>query len=274
MGCCFTTKCRRYSDNKTESFLDKYSNFATIHDGNTHRVLKCTHNNKILSCKVIPIKSSSWKKEIKILKYIKNKNLPSPKLITINKNEKFIYIFYDYIEGIDLFQYFKLYGPFTEKQTQLIIYKLLHIVYKHHKHHIWHLDLKLENIICYKGQINELKLIDFGHAILSKKQFKKTLSKGTLGYSAPELDIELSSSKSDIWSIGVITYVLLFNEYPFPLDKTEFEDVFKNIKRYWKKKLKKITPECKDFILKCLKYDIDRRATLIQLLNHKWMQFK
>ena len=106
MGCYFsyfTTASRDVSI--TETFPETYSDIRLIHKGSSRRVYKCTSGKKTLCCKVIPALPQEWHGEYTLLLHIIASGLPSPIFTNIIKQEGFVYLFYEYIEGDDMFQY-------------------------------------------------------------------------------------------------------------------------------------------------------------------------
>ena len=119
----------------------------------------------------------------------------------------------------------------------------------------------------------ELKLIDFGCAkIFSKykRNFKDTI--GTLIYCSPEVLLNNYSNQCDIWSCGVIMYVLLSGHFPF-YGKTE-EDIKNKILSgqytFNKKFFNNVSEKAKDLISKCLMYDKNKRITAEAALKHEF----
>ena len=118
----------------------------------------------------------------------------------------------------------------------------------------------------------ELKLIDFGCAKIfskSKKNFEDTI--GTLIYCSPEVLRNNYNKQCDIWSCGVIMYVLLSGHFPF-FGKTE-EDIKNKIlsgKFSFNKQFLNVSEKAKDLIRKCLMYDKNRRITAEQALKHEF----
>ena len=272
MGCCFTTICRDSSTVEEENFSSGYSNIQLVHQGKNRSVHKCQHMDRQICFKIIPVKSLTWRNEINILEYSKNKNLPSPNLVKVFKKDEFMYVLYDFIQGEDLCAYINKHQSLSENTIKILVYNLLELVHKHHKYHIWHLDLKPENIICCDENTLELKLIDFGQSLISTSSFSKTQSLGTVGYSAPELFRGFCSANSDVWSIGIIVFVLFFKGFPFPIIKKIM--VTKNLETYkaevWPEKFKEFSSESLDFINKCLIIDMNERSTIKNLLKHPW----
>jgi len=263
MGCyfsCFTTDSRDVSD--TETFPDMYSDIHLIHKGSRRRVYRCTSGGKILCCKVIPILSLSWRCEYSLMLYITDNKLPSPKFTNIVKKKNFIYMFYEYIEGIDMFEYLEKNKFFNEKYASNIIRNLISILLKYHEKYIWHLDIKPENILCKNGDINNLCLIDFGQSVICREDILTNVkSLGTQRYAAPELSYGICSAKTDVWSIGVIAYILYMQSYPSLSLSQRKKSILKAEGSYL----------FVDFIKKCLEYSMIRRISLKELLVHPWI---
>merc|ERR1719230_1397746 len=84
-----------------------------------------------------------------------------------------------------------------------------------HSQSIVHRDLKLENFLYEKKDGNHLKLIDFGFSKVWQRNTKMDLSCGTLSYVAPEVLEKDYTSQCDLWSLGVIVFILLVGYMPF-----------------------------------------------------------
>ena len=102
------------------------------------------------------------------------------------------------------------------------------IIYLHSKQ-ICHRDIKLENILVMKN--DKIKIIDFGFAVKCNKDSYQKLFCGTPSYMAPEI---LNKKKynpyySDIWSLGVLFYAMIYGKFPFDFNNKEIENDFKEI---------------------------------------------
>ncbi len=178
----------------------------------------------------------------------------------------------EYLKGYNLYKVIALknYNGFDEKNRCEIIYQLLKTLAFIHSQNIIHRDIEPEKMLFANKKDSTLKLIDFGLAINSKKDKNDV---GTPYYMALEMIEGISCPQSDIWSVGVIVYLMLTRKHPFYAK--EGEDLFYKIKND-ELDLKpldkgKISDEDKDFIKKCLNKDYNKRMTTPQVLKHEWI---
>jgi calcium-dependent protein kinase len=179
----------------------------------------------------------------------------------------------EYLKGYDLYKIISLkkYTSFDEKDMCEIIQQLLKALSFIHSQNIIHRDIKPENILfANKRDYSTLKLIDFGLATMSNKDTK---SVGTPFYMAPEMIDGHSNARSDIWSVGVIVYLMLTGKYAFQAEKSE--NLYEKIKKDEIDMQPLIDSQCseeaKDFICKCLKKNYEERMTTSQCLEHPWI---
>lgn len=165
-------------------------------------------------------------------------------------------------------------GCYSEKNAACIIKSLLQSVAYLHENDIVHRDIKPENILFVSSQTDSIKLIDFG---LSRrhKQNEPPMSNpvGTAYYMSPELLKGNYSKSADIWSVGVVAYILLCGYPPFNGDTDPV--IFDTIEngqldfpsRAWSSK----SPMAKDFIKCLLRRDANIRFTAKEALLHPWI---
>ena len=152
--------------------------------------------------------------EIKIYDRLTNESIYLEKIIEHYKDEQFYYIISEYIQGINLFDYQKQRLDCSEILN--IYNELSKGIKEMHKMKIIHNDIKMENIMIYN---NRIKIIDFESACLCEcseldRRNKNLL--GTINYISPEsYDIGIYSKKSDLWSFGIIMYILITNKLPY-----------------------------------------------------------
>lgn len=143
-----------------------------------------------------------------------------------------------------------------------------------HEKLIMHLDMKPENILCVTRTGNRIKLIDFGLARRFDPNKKLQVMFGTPDFAAPEvLSYDRVTPAADMWSVGVICYVLLSGFSPF-LGNSDLEtmtNVTKAIYDFDDESFDPISDEAKDFISKLLIKDPNRRLKPNDCLDHKWL---
>jgi calcium/calmodulin-dependent protein kinase I len=211
--------------------------------------------------------------EMEILKNVNHPNIINLKEIVDTKNCLFIVT--ELVTGGELFDKIVELGSYSEKDSAILVHKMVSAIDYLHGMGIVHRDLKPENLLLKdEDNLSEVKLADFGLSkIMSQKVMMQTAC-GTPGYVAPEvLQAKGYDKEVDMWSIGVITYILLCGFPPFYNEK--LQELFEQIMRadydfpedYWCD----ISDEAKDFISKLLVVDPKKRMTAKEALEHSWL---
>ena len=193
----------------------------------THKITKEKFAIKIYTKEFLldPQKRNVVKNEINILKQLDNEYIM--KLYEEIDTPNYLYLVLEYVNGIPLIDILKneKSGYLSQKRAiKLMTQNLKGIIYLHDKN-IYHRDIKLENILVMKN--DSIKIIDFGFAVKCNRDSYQKLFCGTPSYMAPEL---LNKEKyipyySDIWSLGVLFYSMLYGRFPFERnDKYLLED--------------------------------------------------
>ena len=294
MGCCGVSHTytkdvkhnlqrnkKRVSETRNFDIRKNYEFISILGNGAFGKVrLYRDKNNKDLLFAIKTLKKegiSSYefnllKSEINILSNLDHPNIV--KYFGVFEDDYYVHIVMEYLKGYDLVKIITLknYHCFDEKNICEIIYQLLKALSFIHSQGIIHRDIKPENMVfANKKDFSTLKLIDFGLATNSKKDIYTV---GTPYYMAPEMIEGISCPQSDIWSVGVLVYLMLTGKYPFDVKKDK-EDLFYKIK-YDKYDLRplnlaKVSDEAKGFIEKCLKKDFSKRMITSEALEHEWI---
>jgi calcium/calmodulin-dependent protein kinase I len=211
------------------------------------------------------------------LSTVGNMNHPNiVKLLDWFESREKYYIVFELAKGGELFKHLRERGPYPEHDAAKLVRVILDAVDYMHKHHVVHRDLKLENLL-YKSTSKDAPLLiaDFGiaHLIDSPDQLMSAVC-GTRGYTAPEILLHRQyDSKIDIWSVGVITYMLLCGHPPFVTDDQEAmlrmiqSEQLRFHPRYWNH----ISQEAKDFVRALLRADPANRPTAEAALKLPWL---
>ncbi|KAK3083179.1 hypothetical protein FSP39_015849 [Pinctada imbricata] len=163
---------------------------------------------------------------------------------------------------------------FTEADCITYMRQICQGVQHMHGQNIIHLDLKPENVMCVTKDSNDIKIIDFGLAQRVEEGKAVKVLFGTAEFCAPEvINFEPVSFSTDMWSLGVVTYVLLSGYSPFA-GETDHE-TFANINRsdfdFEDEVWDNISEDARDFINKLLNKDKSKRMTIDEALAHPWL---
>ena len=233
------------------------------------KVIKKTHKNKS--------DEESLMNEIHILRKMDHPNIL--KMTDFYNQKKEYDIITEYCQEGELFNEIKAYAPFNETIAGYYMKQILKAVCYCHGMNIVHRDLKPENILIVKRMKNgchPIKIIDFGTAKIFSKEKRETLLIGSAYYIAPEVLDRNYTEKCDIWSCGVIMYILLTGRPPFG-GNTDME-IMQKIKT-GKFDLTKypwgiISKEAKDLIKDLLQLNPGQRLSAEKALKHPWFQTK
>ena len=216
------------------------------------------------------------KVEIDILKISQHPNII--KLYDVYENEHYIYIIMENCSGGDLLSYFE-YHEYELPETKVceIIHKLSMAVYYLHSYGIVHRDLKPENILMTDLSASaDIRLLDFGLSKIVGNEEKCTEPYGTLSFVAPEVLQGKPYDKSvDLWSIGIITFLLLCGYLPFDDKHSEREIARQTIQDpvpFEEKIWSKYSPEAKTFVDGLLQKKPEKRYTIKEVLEHPWIK--
>ena len=259
---------------------DQYKIGKVLGEGAFGEVRLCTHrfSNEKRAVKVLKKETmdeeetKSMLNEIQILK-----NLDHPNIVKIYEyfeDSKRFYIVTDNIEGGELFDEISRRGHFTERDAAVLLKQILSAIAYSHSHNIMHRDLKPENILLEASHdFDQAKIIDFGTAKVfdTDKQLKEQI--GTPYYIAPEVLNKKYGKECDIWSTGVIAYILLSGLPPF--NGATDSEIMAAIKKgkfvFTNKVWSGVSDSARDFITQLLNMDTKKRPTAEQCLQHQWI---
>jgi len=165
--------------------------------------------------------------EIDILRKLDHPNIL--RLYEFYQDQKRYYLVTELCSGGELFDEITNRAHFEEADAAKIIQQVLMAVRYCHERNIVHRDLKPENILLdSKKNSNRVKVIDFGTSEEIEPGMKLTQQYGTAYYIAPEVLSSAYNEKCDIWSIGVILYILLSGKPPF--DGKDDKEIIKKVR--------------------------------------------
>lgn len=227
---------------------------------------------KVISKKKLKGDFAAVHEEIEVLKGLDHPNMI--RLYDWFESKDKYYLVFELASGGDLFSRIWSDGKFTEADAASIITDILEAVRYLHSQSSVHRDLKPENLLYARDGADTVMLADFGIAKHLAPGEKLTVPAGSPGYAAPEILLQKEHSFScDIWSVGIITYLLLCGYLPFKAQETS--DLIRQCTRanvrfeseFWDK----VSDDAKAFIKALIQPDPAQRPTAEQALKHKWI---
>lgn len=242
--------------------------------------VKNKSTNKLYACKKLSkLNIKNLKKlqnEIDVLMKMDHPNIV--KLYEVFESQNSLYLIMEECYGGELFDRIlhriNTNNMYTEREACLLMKQIIGAIEYCHNNGIAHRDLKPENLLYLKEgseENNPLKIADFG--LSQSINLKKMLTSkvGTSYYVPPEILAGNYTEKCDIWSAGIILYILLSGEPPFngPNDETIFARIKTYKYEFPEQKWSKISVEAKDLLSKMLIQE-DKRLSASQVLQHPW----
>lgn len=208
--------------------------------------------------------------EVEILKKLIHPNIMQ--IFEFYEDKKNFYIISEICEGGELFEQIVKKGSFNENEGANVIKQILSAVNYIHLNNIVHRDLKPENILLDTNKGDIIKIIDWGTARFFEKNKKMNKISGTPYYIAPEVLFEKYDEKCDVWSVGVIMYIILCGYPPFNGDSDA--EILTRIKEgkfiFPSEEWGSISKEAKDLIKSMLKFNPEERLSASDCLKHVW----
>lgn len=266
---------------KNERFRDYYKVGGTLGTSSFGEVRKCVNKFtnavrawKILNKSYLDDKHEKLRffYEMEIMKMLDHPNIL--RIYEIYQDHKRYFLITELCTGGELFQEIVKRKKFLEKDAALVIEQILEAISYCHSKGIVHRDLKPENILIDSKNHNTIKVIDFGTSQKVLTGAKMTEAFGTSTYIAPEVLTTEYDEKWDVWSIGVIMFILLSGKPPF--DGETDREIWKRVKdgKYsmagdeWKS----ISTKAKDLLKRLLTYDPKKRVSCKDALDHNWFK--
>ncbi|KAJ3020563.1 hypothetical protein HKX48_000584 [Thoreauomyces humboldtii] len=195
-------------------------------------------------------------REIRFLRLLHHPHIV--KVYDVHETDLFIHIITEYAAGGELFDYIVAHKRVKEREARSFFRQVLSAVDYCHKNAVIHRDLKPENLLL--DQSKTIKIIDFGFGNNFTVEGLLDTFCGSPYYAAPEMILgkKYEGPEVDMWSLGVILFALLCGHLPFDDD---------NMKELYRK----IANGARHLISRLITVDPKRRATLAEVLEHKWV---
>uniref|UniRef100_A0A2R9BCU5 non-specific serine/threonine protein kinase n=2 Tax=Pan paniscus TaxID=9597 RepID=A0A2R9BCU5_PANPA len=207
-------------------------------------------------------------REVQIMKMLCHPHII--RLYQVMETERMIYLVTEYASGGEIFDHLVAHGRMAEKEARRKFKQIVTAVYFCHCRNIVHRDLKAENLLL-DANLN-IKIADFGFSnLFTPGQLLKTWC-GSPPYAAPELfeGKEYDGPKVDIWSLGVVLYVLVCGALPF--DGSTLQNLRARVLSGKFRIPFFMSTECEHLIRHMLVLDPNKRLSMEQICKHKWMK--
>ncbi|KAF8819885.1 hypothetical protein IE077_000625 [Cardiosporidium cionae] len=238
----------------------------------THKELCCTY-----AVKSLQRHNLDYSRELRlvneVLVYLKLDHPNIAKLCEVYIEDTVIHLVMEFCKGNDLFKRLKIKGTFSEDETRRVTREMLSVISYCHEQHICHRDLKLENWVYSEvDDQSPIKLIDFGVSRIFQPGMVMNSIIGTVDYVSPEMIDGVYDEGCDLWSIGVIVYMLLFGVAPFKGNSPV--EIILSIKRCqytFPSIISSLSPLALSFVSRLLEKDPNERMTAEDAFHHPWM---
>ena len=271
---------------QVERFKDLYETKKQLGQGSFGQVRLGMHRKSGVPCAIKIIKKSLlsqaeiyetlMKQELEVLEKTDHPHIT--RVFELLEDKRQYYVIMELVSGGNLLEKVIELKMMTEPLAADVINQLLLSLNYMHSQGITHRDLKPENLLCEpsedKKKLN-VKLTDFGFACFYQQDQKLELSLGSPLYMAPELCAETEyDQRVDVWSTGVIAYILLSGMPPFVGQSKDriYASIQHSQPAFTKEVWKQVSPNAIDFIKKCLNKDYTKRPEVSELLNHSWIK--
>lgn len=280
----------KFSDVSHESISKLYTLKDELGRGRFSVVRSATHKKEGATYAVKVVENSSLtdeenlealETEIAILRQLNHPHIVSLKEVVTTPSDT--YIVMELLGGGELFNRIVDDGPFPEPKAASLFAQILFAMEHLHEQNIVHRDIKPENILYIEKGGLDIKLIDFGYAGLWAPDKQLTGLCGTPDYVAPEVltwyddDDEKGTpygKGSDLWSMGVLLYVILSGCSPFSADEEEMllQQVAQAKYEFYDNEWKGVSELAKDLVRKLLVVDPAERLSMEQVMAHPWLE--
>ncbi|XP_041375698.1 SNF-related serine/threonine-protein kinase-like isoform X2 [Gigantopelta aegis] len=207
--------------------------------------------------------------EVRCMKLVQHPNVV--RLYEVIDTQTKLYLILELGDGGDLYDYIMKHdGGLKEPAARTYFRQIVEAISYCHKLHVVHRDLKPENVVFFE-KLGLVKLTDFGFSNMFNPGYKLETSCGSLAYSAPEILLgdSYDAPAVDVWSLGVILYMLVCGTPPF--QEANDSETLTMIMDCKYQVPSHISSQCRDLINLMLKREPSNRASLEEIILHPWL---
>ncbi|KAK9054936.1 hypothetical protein SSX86_026015 [Deinandra increscens subsp. villosa] len=271
------------ADKSKENIEEKYALDRELGRGEFGVTYLCIDRSsrELLACKSISkrklrtaVDVDDVRREVEIMKHLPDNS----SIVTLREaceDENAVHLVMELCEGGELFDRIVARGHYTERAAAAVTRTIVEVVQLCHKHGVIHRDLKPENFLfANKKENSPLKAIDFGLSIFFKPGEKFSEIVGSPYYMAPEVLKRSYGPEIDIWSAGVILYILLCGVPPFWAESEQgvAQAILRGTIDFKREPWPGVSEGAKSLVRQMLEPDPKLRLTAKQVLEHSWIQ--
>ncbi|XP_073008791.1 calcium-dependent protein kinase 3 [Typha latifolia] len=241
-------------------------------DRNTKELLACKSISKRKLRTAVDVEDV--RREVAIMRHLPK----SPSIVSLREaceDDGAVHLVMELCEGGELFDRIVARGHYTERAAAAVTRTIVEVVQLCHKHGVIHRDLKPENFLfANKKENSPLKAIDFGLSIFFKPGERFSEIVGSPYYMAPEVLKRNYGPEIDIWSAGVILYILLCGVPPFWAETEQgvAQAILRGNIDFKREPWPSVSENAKDLVQQMLEPDPKVRLTANKVLEHPWLQ--
>jgi len=279
-----TVNATRFRTEKFDDFYEKHEEIGQGHFADVYRVIEKSTGaeyaakyikKKRLESSRRGVSKKDIQNEVNILSELDHENIIY--LHQVYETRQNVILVLELVGGGELFDFISEREWLTEEEASYFVKQILLGIKHMHSRSVAHLDLKPENVMLKGSNSQELKLIDFGVSKKLKQGEEIREMLGTTEFVSPEvINFEPICLNSDMWSLGVITYIMLSGASPF-LGDTQ-QETYANIMacdyEFDEEFFSETSELAKDFIRKLLLKDQNKRMSVDECLVHPWIRPK
>lgn len=266
--------------------------------GNFTQCIRVRHlsSGDLCACKIISkndalkrgVVSSDVLNEVNVMRKLKHPNVVE--LLDVFENSDFVYVVMELCKGGEVLGHLQKNGAYTEARASRALRHVLNAIVYMHREGVLHGDIKPENLLLDSPDVNaKVQVIDFGCAKTIKSRYYYHAFLGTPYYVAPEVIAGRYNEACDVWSVGVVMFVMLYGHPPFfgtehfGDDKEVAASVFEKItegfdpvvkpgRGAWFAAETPISASAQDLLSKLLEQDPLRRPSAQEAFEHPWLR--
>ncbi|BAF13566.1 calcium-dependent protein kinase 8 [Oryza sativa Japonica Group] len=220
-----------------------------------------------------PVDVEDVRREVEIMRH-----MPShPNIVSLRaayEDEDNVHLVMELCEGGELFDRIVARGHYTERAAAAVTRTIVEVVQMCHRHGVMHRDLKPENFLyANKKDSSPLKAIDFGLSVFFRPGERFTEIVGSPYYMAPEVLKRHYGPEVDVWSAGVILYILLCGVPPFWAETEQgvAQAIIRSVVDFKREPWPRVSEPAKDLVKRMLDPNPMTRLTAEQVLEHPWL---